>query len=870
MGDAAGEPATAVSMEDDLPYHSLSDHLVHGVSGYDTTLDDEQRQRLREFREELQKPNAGAPAGEDEGEALTWDLIRTTKGAAESETTFLLRFMRARNFNVAAASKFIRADARWRLEVGAAPQPSPLSQMAAADVLGCDPADFHNVTARPRQVCFDKQGRPVVFSALRDLRCDDALKLVDAETFVRYHVWKQEQLMRLLHAQSVRLGKRVETIVAVLDLKGTSIRNTGGSFFKLVNAWTKVDSDHYPERMGTIFIINVPSVFSIVWKAIKPLLDPRTARKIQIHRKNYHDAVADVVGEENLPAGWRERGIAECLPERFSDFITSPMLSPEEEGVVAAAAPAAAEVAGAGEGKDAGAGAGAGAGEGAGASGGARAKSALQITVDDGARHVQFDTEQQKVLQLSALAARIAHVQRSVASANPSVEASGLGASIANFGDQFATSGLATEESTIETVRGGDSAGAGLAHAVGEPKLGTVTESLQGTAEALHTITGTAGGGSEDENRVIFSGWLVKRGHIRKSWKRRWFELSPRYLRYYRREARQGKPRKKRDELGCMELVSSESSGGHENRPVSTIGLDLLPSSDSRLRGREHVLEIATLMIDANANNVQASHNERRSRQVLLIQAASNDELLRWAAAIEAVLLLPAKRDRAQQALQSVEQLELNLQHIAAQRIQKQMRTRRSLREAAAATATEATAGAAAGGDGDGNGNGPVAGARMRALSFGLAVHTAVPYTRFECKRVQLPRSASQAEPKRSATATDSAPQGVHAGYGALARSEAEADTNEAAAAQSTLLNAADAGVRVTQQQSWALDGAVRLVEVHGEPCAFALTRDGSELIRLRAPTVEARQAWVALLEQACFAFGTGAASGSAPAAPRS
>ena len=379
---------SAVSMEDDLPYHSISDHLVHGVSGYDTTLDDEQRQRLNEFREELRKPNAGAP--KDEGEALTWDMIRATKGAAESETTFLLRFMRARNFNVAAASKFIRADARWRREVGAAPQPSPLAQMAAADVLGCDPADFHNVTARPRQVCFDKQGRPVVFSALRDLRCDDALKLVDAETFVRYHVWKQEQLMRLLHAQSVRLGKRMETIVAVLDLKGTSIRITGGSFFKLVNAWTKVDSDHYPERMGTIFLINAPSVFSIVWKAIKPLLDPRTVRKIQVHRKNYHEAVAEVVGDENLPDGWRERGIAECLPDRFSDFITSPMLDPAEEGVLdaganAAGSAAAAEpAAGAAEPSDPAGGAGAGAD--ADADAGADADTGRSSSVGGGAR----------------------------------------------------------------------------------------------------------------------------------------------------------------------------------------------------------------------------------------------------------------------------------------------------------------------------------------------------------------------------------------------------------------------------------------------------------------------------------------------------
>ena len=119
----------------------------------------------------------------------------------------------------------------------------------------------------------------------------------------------------------VRLGRRIETVVAVLDLRGCSIGMTGGAFFRLVNAWTKVDSDHYPERMGTVFLINVPSVFSIVWKAIRPLLDPRTARKIHIHRRGYHDAVAAVVGEDNLPDGWRQRhrqrdAEAQVLPGR--------------------------------------------------------------------------------------------------------------------------------------------------------------------------------------------------------------------------------------------------------------------------------------------------------------------------------------------------------------------------------------------------------------------------------------------------------------------------------------------------------------------------------------------------------------------------
>ncbi len=42
------------------------------------------------------------------------------------------------------------------------------------------------------------------------------------------------------------------------------------------------DSDHYPERLGTMVIVNAPAMLSFAWRIIQGFLDPVTKEKINI------------------------------------------------------------------------------------------------------------------------------------------------------------------------------------------------------------------------------------------------------------------------------------------------------------------------------------------------------------------------------------------------------------------------------------------------------------------------------------------------------------------------------------------------------------------------------------------------------------
>jgi hypothetical protein len=45
---------------------------------------------------------------------------------------------------------------------------------------------------------------------------------------------------------------------------------------------TTVDDLNYPEKTETYYIVNAPYVFSACWKVVKPLLQERTKKKIQV------------------------------------------------------------------------------------------------------------------------------------------------------------------------------------------------------------------------------------------------------------------------------------------------------------------------------------------------------------------------------------------------------------------------------------------------------------------------------------------------------------------------------------------------------------------------------------------------------------
>lgn len=217
---------------------------------------------------------------------------------AEDQTDVLLRFLRARAFDVEKAAALLEADLRWRQQE----QIASLADMSAAEVLGCDPSLIEHYLPSWRGGV-DKQCRPVLWSKYGDLRVDELLKHTSMERLVRYHVWESEQMLKRMRALAGAEGVRLSQVVNVVDAAhwhpGLATRTAMG-FLKMLAG---IDQDHYPERMGVIITINAPYTLSACWAIISTWLDPATRAKVQIisAERYWRPALKQLIADDHIP-----------------------------------------------------------------------------------------------------------------------------------------------------------------------------------------------------------------------------------------------------------------------------------------------------------------------------------------------------------------------------------------------------------------------------------------------------------------------------------------------------------------------------------------------------------------------------------------
>ena len=73
-----------------------------------------------------------------------------------------------------------------------------------------------------------------------------------------------EQAIMMLNAQTSATRYNIETWNMILNLDGLSWSQMQLDALKICQAIAEVEAGHYPERLGTMTIINAPSSFACV------------------------------------------------------------------------------------------------------------------------------------------------------------------------------------------------------------------------------------------------------------------------------------------------------------------------------------------------------------------------------------------------------------------------------------------------------------------------------------------------------------------------------------------------------------------------------------------------------------------------------
>lgn len=255
-------------------------------------LDPGQQHHLSKFKKELEA-----------------DGLYTTGPPPSHDDACLLRFLRARKFDVAKAKLMFTESERWRREFKVDELYRTFDYQEKEEVDKVYPQFYHKT---------DKDGRPVYIEQLGNLDLNKLYQVTTPERQLQRLVVEYEKFQRERLPVCTALrndGELIETSCTIMDLDGVGI----SQFWKVktyVQQASQVAQDYYPETMGKFYIINAPYLFSTVWSFVKPWLDEVTVRKISIldHYKA-KAALLEQIPPENLP--YYLGGVCDC-PEGCS------------------------------------------------------------------------------------------------------------------------------------------------------------------------------------------------------------------------------------------------------------------------------------------------------------------------------------------------------------------------------------------------------------------------------------------------------------------------------------------------------------------------------------------------------------------------
>lgn len=233
----------------------------------------------------------------------------------------LLRYLRAFKFDTTKALEGMKSNIIWRKTVGV----KEIITKTPEEILGFDLGALMASYVH-YHYGYDKTGRPVLYKKYKSFEASKLKEICGGkfDQIVNYHIWEHEVCATLCLNQSNKLKQTVETMTVVIDVKDMKVSQVSRDFLALTKLIAKVDQEQYPETMGKTFIINAPTVFPMVWKMVKPFIDPVTAAKIQVlgGPKAFKPVLQEFIGVDNLPADYDGAGVSlDSLPHPYAEYM---------------------------------------------------------------------------------------------------------------------------------------------------------------------------------------------------------------------------------------------------------------------------------------------------------------------------------------------------------------------------------------------------------------------------------------------------------------------------------------------------------------------------------------------------------------------
>ncbi|KAG9192239.1 hypothetical protein G6011_10973 [Alternaria panax] len=218
-----------------------------------------------------------------------WSMVKH-----DHPDALLLRFLRARKWDVEKALVMMISTMQWRLnEMHVDDDLMKTGELAALQTANADAKAKKNADDFLTQLRMGKsylhgldvEGRPMCFVRVRLHKAGEQTE----ESLERFTVYTIETARMLLRPP-------IDTATVVFDMTDFSMANMD---YTPVKFMIKCFEANYPESLGTVIVYRAPWVFNAVWSIVKGWLDPVVASKV--HFAKTVDELSNYVPKSQIP-----------------------------------------------------------------------------------------------------------------------------------------------------------------------------------------------------------------------------------------------------------------------------------------------------------------------------------------------------------------------------------------------------------------------------------------------------------------------------------------------------------------------------------------------------------------------------------------